>query len=336
MTALTDYQRLECTGLWRSDGAAQRRDVIVSLGEASLVISDQTDQALAHWSLPAIERRGTDRPAIFAPGPDASEELEVDDPDMIAAIERVQGAIRRRRPRPGRLRSTVFTGGVAVALVLALLWLPGALVRHASAIVPQTLRTAVGADLLERLERVTGPVCMTPRGTAALRRLNERLRGAGAGPLLVVPGGIATSAHLPGGTILINRALVEDFETPEVAAGYVLAEEARRGAGDPLLQVLRAAGPVATVRLLATGRLPAPALDRVALGIPSAQQRAVPLSDLLPRFAAAQVSMAPFAYARDVSGEATLPLIEADPVGTTATPLLSDADWVALQEICGG
>ena len=35
MTALRKYARLEASGLWRSGADAQRRDVIVSIGDAS-------------------------------------------------------------------------------------------------------------------------------------------------------------------------------------------------------------------------------------------------------------------------------------------------------------
>ena len=65
MTALSDYQRLEAPGVWRPSPDAQRRDVIVSLGDATLVLSDQKDAALAHWSLAAVERRNPGRmPAL--------------------------------------------------------------------------------------------------------------------------------------------------------------------------------------------------------------------------------------------------------------------------------
>ena len=33
MTALKEYQRLECTGLWKETSDSQRREVLVSFGE---------------------------------------------------------------------------------------------------------------------------------------------------------------------------------------------------------------------------------------------------------------------------------------------------------------
>ena len=40
MTALKEYARLESTGLWRPDPEAQRREVAISFGDATLVIAD--------------------------------------------------------------------------------------------------------------------------------------------------------------------------------------------------------------------------------------------------------------------------------------------------------
>lgn len=54
---------------------------------------------------------------------------------------------------------------------------------------------------------------------------------------------------------------------------------------------------------------------------------------LLAAFRTAQVAAAPYAYARDISGESTIALIEADPGG--AAPVLADSSWVSLQGICG-
>ena len=109
MTALKEYDRLEATGLWRETPDTQRRDVLVSFGKATLIISDKSDAALAHWSLPAIERLNPGvRPALFCPGPDAVEELELSEPALIEAIEKVRKTVARARPRSGRLRGMIF------------------------------------------------------------------------------------------------------------------------------------------------------------------------------------------------------------------------------------
>ena len=150
MTALTKYQRLEAAGLWRPARDAQRREVVVSLGDATLTISDFHNQALAHWSLAAIERENPGNlPAIFHPDGDPDETLELaeGETEMIAALERLRLAVDRARPRPGRLR---LVGTLAVsALVIGLLvfWLPGAMRRHALDVVPMVKRMEIGEAL---------------------------------------------------------------------------------------------------------------------------------------------------------------------------------------------
>jgi len=109
MTALKRFQRLESPGIWREHAEAQRRNVILSFGDASLVVSDTAERVLTHWSLAALERLNPGgSPALYAPGADSDETLEVDDALMIEALETVRMAVDKGRPRPGRLRLAIF------------------------------------------------------------------------------------------------------------------------------------------------------------------------------------------------------------------------------------
>jgi len=131
-TALSKYQRLEASGLWRADPEAQRIDVIVSVGEATLTITDLRERVLTHWSLAAIARANPgQRPAVYHPDGDPGETLELttDEVEMIAAIEKLRSAIARQRPRPGRLR--LFGVLVSLSAVLAW-WFSGCPARRAS------------------------------------------------------------------------------------------------------------------------------------------------------------------------------------------------------------
>lgn len=334
MTALTEYQRLECTAVWRAGPDAQRRDVFVSVGDATLMISDSADRTLAHWSLAAVRRLNPgESPAIFAPGADAPEELEMTDATMIGAIERVRQAIHRRRPQPGRLRLVLLGGGLAAVLALTVFWLPDAMIRHAASVVPPAKRAQLGARLLSEIRRVAGTPCTTTNGRRALDQLKSRLFADRTGRLVVLADGIAASQHLPGGTILLNRTLVEDFEDPAVVAGFILAELARADARDPVQDLLEANGVFTAFRLLTTGDVPDAALQHYAELMLATPPQPVPDATLLARFAEAGVPATPYAYAVDISGENTLSLIEADPGG--AASVLTDGQWVSLQGICG-
>ena len=294
MTALKQYARLESIGVWRDGPEARRRDVFVSFGDSSLVISDKADMPITHWSLAAVRRvNAGERPAVFSPGADATETLEV-------------------------------------------LWLPGALLRHTVSVLPPATRDAIGGALLAQITRISGPPCAAERGPEALALLEARLLGPGGGRILILPAGVRTTVHLPGGRILVGRDLVEDHETPDVVAGYVLAETLRREAEDPMARLLRAAGTMATFRLLTTGEFPEGRLAAYAEALLTAEPDPVSDEALLARFAAAKVPASSSAYAVDITGENTLGLIEADPMWENgATPVLADADWVGLQGICG-
>ncbi|MBR9841656.1 MAG: hypothetical protein GYB25_00730 [Rhodobacteraceae bacterium] len=335
-TALTKFERLEASGLWRPAPDAQRRDVIVSIGEATLTISDMQDRPLAHWSLPAVARLNKGkRPAIYAPDGDPGETLELAESEahMIEAIESLRAAIDRRRPRPGRLRLVTLTASIASVAALTVFWLPGALLDHTLSVVPQAKRIEIGQQLENELTRLTGEPCHSMLATPALTRLAERLE---VPRLVVLRGGVQDTLALPGGAVLLNRAIVEDFEDPDVAAGYVLAAKADAVERDPLQVLLEAQGTLTTLRLLTTGALPEDTLRTHAEALVVEPRPEADPEILLGLFTYYEVKSTPYAYALDPSGENTLSLIEADPFETSPRPVLSDGDWVALQGICGG
>ena len=331
-TALEKYQRLEASGLWRAAPDEQRKDVIVSIGDATLIITDMQDRALTHWSLPAVRRRNPgERPAVYFPDGDPGETLEIaaDESEMIEAIEKLRAAVARQAPKPGRLRALVLAGSLVSIAALAVFWLPGALLNHALGVVPDAKRQGLGAALLDQTTRLTGTPCESLLATPALRKLEKRLN---LRKLVVVPSGVQTAAALPGGIVLVNRNAIEDFEEPDVVAGFIVAEKLR--AQDPLREVLQAAGISASFRLLTTGDL-SPEILRAHAETLVLDQPARPEDEaLIAAFAENRLRISPYAYALDPSGEETLPLIEADPFTVTPEPVLSDGDWVALQGIC--
>lgn len=338
MTAVQEFQRLEAEGLYTSEPGAQRRDVVIALGDATLTIIDHRAVALAHWSLAAVERVNPGvEPAIFAPGAGSLEQLETDNREMIRAVEKVLAAVDRDRPHPGRLRGRLLLLGLLALLALAIFWLPGAVVRYTASVVPWPARVAIGESLIEQVERFAGPACNDPSGLAALGDLGRRiLPMPERSRVRIVRDGVAGAAHFPGGQILVGRSVVEDHETPDVIAGYLLVEAVKAETADPLLTLLDYVGLWPTLTLMTTGALPDGALGGYAeshLGTPMTD---VPVTALVPRFAEAQVPTTPYALAVDITGEETLPLIEADPLaGQTPPELMEDGAWIALQGICG-
>jgi hypothetical protein len=338
VTALTKYRKLEARGLWRELPEAQKREVSVNLGEASLVLTDpRSDVALAHWSLPAVYRANPGAlPALYAPGTDATEVLELDDPDMIAALETVAAAVASGRARPGRLRGAILAGLLAGVVGVAVLALPGALVRHTAAVLPPATRAQIGTLALADLARLTGAPCADPGGQPVLARLAERVFGPQGTPTLsVVREGMEGALALPGNRIVLSLHLIAVPEGPEVAAGHVLAEQLRAETADPVIPLLRHAGTWATLRLLTTGTITPQAVQGQAETLLRGARPPLHDEALLERFRKADLASSPYAYALDPTGETVLGLIEADPWPKgPPRPVLDETDWLRLQDIC--
>jgi len=339
MTALTKYQKLEGSGLWRADPQEQRRDVVVALGNSSLVITDARSGAvLSHWSLPTVHRiNPARRPALYAPGPEEAETLEIDDETMIEALDTIRSALTSRPPWL-RLRRGLSALALALLAGLAVFWLPGAMVHHTAGIVPPAKRAQIGREALEAA--VTGSlgvrVCADAPGRQALTTLRGRVLGASDRVAVVdgLPG--LLSAHLPGRLVVIGRDLLERLDSPEALAGYLIGETLLSEAEDPLRDMLRFAGMRATFALLTTGNLPAEAVAGYAdlrLARPMALPDAAALAARLDA-----LSVSPSAYALSLPEHAAgLAQALADQPGAGArgtTRLLSDGEWITLQNIC--
>jgi hypothetical protein len=305
MTALKKYQRLECFGLWRATPHDQRREVHVRLGDATLILIDpKSGTALSHWSLPAIEQLNPGTwPPVFAPGLDAGESLELDDTDMVAALETVQSAVQAAAARPGRLRGLIL-GGLALAVVGGgAFWLPGVLVAHTASVMPPAQRAEVGQRVLDDLTRLTGSPCNDPFGLRALALLSERVFGPIDTPILyVLPEGVEQPLHLPGDVIVLPRRLIETTEGPEAAAGAALAERLRAIMEDPVLPLLDYAGLAATFQLLTTARLPEEALAGYGEAVLRSSPLPIDTKTLLDAFSAAQIPATPYALVADPAG----------------------------------
>ncbi len=333
MTVLAEYQRLEAEGVWRASDQAQRRDVIVSIGKATLTITAPNGTALTHWSLPAVVRRNAgESPAIYGPGRDTAETLEISDDEMVQAIDRVLDAIRSPNRSGGWVGRMLRLGVLAAAIAGLAFWLPGAITAYTASLVPDVAQAQIGAQILTETQRLTGAPCSSPAGDRALATLTDRLFSGEDVRLVIVPSTLKTSAHVPGGTILLSHTLVEDYETPDVVAGFAIAEHVRAESGNSLGALLEASPFRASLALLSTGKLRDVDLRRMAEWLVIKPPATVSETHILDAMVTRGVASAPYGYAIDISGETTPTLISSS---GAFEPVLNDNDWIALQLICG-
>ena len=336
MTALDRYVRLESDALWRESPDAQRRDVVISFGNATLVIADQAARPLAHWSLTALNRLNPgERPAVYAPDEAESELLEISDATMIDAIEEVRRALSKSRPRPGKLRLWLTLGVIGAIALSAVLWLPDALTRQTLAIVPQSKRAEIGAVMLTHMQQTTGRACQTPRAAAAAARLADRLFGAGSNTrIVIVPRLEAGALSLPGGLVVVDKTIFQGVDDPAAAAGFILAARPAVTQQDPLARILEAGGLVTTFRLLTTGEVDDALLQSEALLRAQSLSAPPEAARIAAALTAAEIPFAPYRSAVDES-TGSLPELGPDPLADRQLqPVLNDSDWVSLQNVC--
>jgi hypothetical protein len=336
MTALEKYERLEATGLWRETTESQSIEVLVTFGNASLILSDFTGSPLTHWSLPAVVRTNPAKhPAIYSPNTSGAEKIEIEDEAMIEAIEEVRSSIKRRRPSPGRLRILTLLITSFFIAVLLIFWLPNILTKHTSGLVYEEQRKQIGERLIQQISKLSGPPCKLESDTNPLYQLERRLFPNSGIKILVFSEGIRTSTHLPGKFILLNRTIVEDFEVPEVVAGFAIIEKTILDLNDPMTKLLSFAGTSIVLRFLTTGKLDNNVLAEYAKYLLSKEQVMPDTKIILKEFELSNVDPKPYAYAKDITGEATSKLVNQENTIQTKR-VLSKNDWLNLQAICGG
>lgn len=326
MIALEGLVRLESPGRWRPEAGAAHRDVYVSVGEAELVIQSPEGEPLAHWSLPALVRVNPGQvPAIYAPDSPTGETLDIDEPEMVEALDRVTRAVARGRRRGGRVRRATVGLVLGAAVGLGAMWLPGALRRHAANVMPLPAQEEIGSRLLAEMTRRAGPSCTSPTGAEALETLADRLAPLSRTRLTVLRDLAPPALALPGGIVAISNRILVTQDDPELAAGHVLAALVAAGTRRPLDRYLDGLGVWRLGGLLVSGHLPEPTLATHAAGLLAEPPRPPSEARLRQGFAAARLSWGPYATDQGLDPAAPSP---------DMPPALDDSAWQALREIC--
>lgn len=334
VTALDQYIRLEATGRWRETPGADWREVLVSFGNASLVLSDFNEHPLTHWSLAAVERidPGGDL-ATYAPDPNSGELLEVRDGQMIEAIAATVAIARiNETPKQRRWWPVLIGGAVAtMVFVIAGVWGPNLLRQRALALVSQEQAELISGDVRDALGQ---PACRMPGGTTAMAILESRL----GTDVSVMPWDRPRLAVLPDGTVLLSRTIVEGAASAEELAGWVALGRVTEKIASPLVRWIETRTLREVLGFLGTGEITERDIDWMAATLREGRLTVSLqlVADTVDALQGVEVNPAPFQMA-------VAPLVPANErAGVTAveaaagaTLIDKDRDWVALQNICG-
>jgi hypothetical protein len=232
------------------------------------------------------------------------------------------------------LRTGIFLGIFSIVFLTLVFWMPQAVRNYTAEILPGVKHIEIGNKLFEHLKRVTGPACEADFSKTSLKHLSERLFTEKT-PIFIVPDGIKTTISLPGNILLANRNLVEDFEDPDVLAGFLVIEKLRSQTFDPMEDLIQNISLISTFRLLTTGLIKDETLMDYADYLVTRPQETIQTNKIIKAFHDKKLSLLPFAKAIDMTGEGSFELIEADEIKKSPVQTsLPDSYWVSLQNIC--
>ena len=334
MTLIPEFEVLESLGFLTIPKKYRSKPVIAKLGKTSLILLEGDGSPIAHWTLSAIRRTNPGkRPAVFAPYGEGSEFIAIDDETMIRALEQIQKALRIGPARPKRFRWLAVLAVAAAAAIAGAFAAPEFLIRQATALAQKTHGMEIGEAILSEHALTAGAPCSSKYGDAALKNLEMRLFGKFENRLRILPGGTVEIASLPGGIVLVRNTLLQDRLGPAVLGGYLLREDLRARAADPLHAFFAVAGPVDALQFLALRQISQDSVRSATpdyLARPPAQ---VPAEELRSSFAYAGIPLKPFVEATQARGEESVDLKRLEPIPNHRT-VLNDTDWLLLQAIC--
>ena len=217
---------------------------------------------------------------------------------------------------------------------------PPALERHTATVLPWTTRHEIGSALVADLQAQGAQLCTASQGRAALDALQRQVLEQPARVHVLQDTPAARVTGLPGGVFVIDARLLDMADSPEALAGALVLAQARLRMGDPVAPVLGHIGVLRTLGLLTSGTVPTEALSGYAGPFMRADAPLPDVAQLLSRFQALDLSARAFADNPEALDPDVGPLLpdlrKGDPLAGAAPSraLLSDGQWVSLQNIC--
>jgi Zn-dependent protease with chaperone function len=295
--------------------------------------------------------------------------LTLDDPDMISILSRLCPNLRRRDTARGTARKvTIWVGSAAAALGLMIFVILPALANSLATLIPIEREVAYGKTVVNQMERLLGGMsagalgCTNEAGRAALDTMTSRLTAAGD---LKYDLNIAVFDHemvnafaAPGGQIVIMRGLIDSADSPDQVAAVLAHEIGHVEARDTTRNALRAAGSAGLLSLVIGDFAGGSAVlvvaeytlsasytreaemqaDQFALDMMAASGTdAAALGTFFDSLAGIESSMPDLpvylSSHPETQDRADAARDFAQTQGRTA-PILNDAEWAALQNIC--
>lgn len=226
MTAIDKYTRLEALGQWRESPDHPPREVVVSFGNATLVLSDLKEKPLCHWAMAATSRISLEgSKAVYTPDTEGFETLEIDDAQMVEAIAQVSRAsvvVKQRKPW---LR-WVFLAILILVISTVFYITPTMLQGQATRMTGAESARKLGTDMLATLNP---DICREPRADTARALFQSRVFPNNEA-LLVIARNQPQPHAFPGGVFLIGADTLQAMQSPNDLANLATTLTAKNNA----------------------------------------------------------------------------------------------------------
>lgn len=215
MTALDKYIRLETIGRWKENPESGTKEVIVSFGNSTLVLSDLEDNPITHWAL-AATRLYSDEGAriIYTPDIEAYETLVIEDREMVEAIEQVSRATALA-PKKQFNWTYLIIFIVVLFLLLAAYFLPTMLRNQAVSMTSIDSARQISMIMVDKLGL---QVCHDPRADNVMNSLAPSLS---RDTRMVITSSDVNAAVLPGNVILMSDKVLQSYPSAEALVDWV-------------------------------------------------------------------------------------------------------------------
>lgn len=259
MTAIEKYIRLEAVGQWKETPDSDGREVIVSFGDATLVLSDMKENPLSHWALAGMQRMSlTGAKAVYTPDTQGFETLEIDDANMVEAIAQVSRLTVNQAPKRR-----------GYGLWVGLFMLLAGLAAVAPLAIRYQARAMTGSDSqrylgYQMIEAVRVSQCTNSEGVRARDLLMSRVFEDDSHRLIITDMDLQPK-QFPGGIFLLSRAGLQSLLTPEDLAKWL--EDNSNNEDHELDQMFRQAPLKVLVKYMFSGELPDDLIRQTGLSL---------------------------------------------------------------------
>lgn len=271
MTAIDKYIRLEAVGQWKETPDDAGQEIIVSFGDATLVLSDFQETPTSHWALAGMRRLSLEgTKAVYSPDTQGFETLEIDDAAMVEAISQVSRLTQTQTPKKRR------GYGLWVAFIFLLFGIaaiaPIAIRYQARAMTSPESARYIGYQMIDS----TGiDQCSNSEGNAARDLLVERVFD-GDTHRLIISNEVQGSLVYPGGLIILGISELQGFLSPDDLSNWLINNS--NIVDTTLNAMFRQAPLMSMVNYISSGELRSEIIDDMAIGI-ALNNNAMPLEN---------------------------------------------------------